>query len=538
MKTKLHILHLEDNAYDSELIAHVLTKSGVTADIKIARDRDEFLQAIAQLNFDVVLSDNNLPGYAGTQALRMVQEKRPGLPFIFVSGFVNREEALNKKRTSGATDCISKSELDLLPAAIMRAFQDRESDTAQFSVDASAAYVRGMERLVGVVQELSLVRDLARIMAIVRHAARELTGADGATFVLREGDKCHYADEEAIAPLWKGKRFPMDICISGWAMLNRQAAVIEDIYADARIPADAYRPTFVKSLAMVPIRTVDPIGAIGTYWATKRRPRSHEVKLLQALADSTSIAMENVQLYQGLEQKVVERTARLRMLNDELETFSYSVSHDLRAPLRHINAYVDMIRDDKDGNLSAANVRHLSVISTAAGRMETLIGDLLEFARMGRAEFHRSRVSMDQLVKEVVAELQPETKGRSIIWDIGELPEVTGDPAMLKQVWLNLISNAIKYTRKRAQAEIRIGGVAGDDEDIFFAQDNGAGFDMQYADKLFGTFQRMHRAEEFEGTGIGLANVRRIVGRHEGRTWAKAEVDQGATFYFTLPKKQ
>jgi K+-sensing histidine kinase KdpD len=536
MKDKLHILHLEDNDCDSELISHALVKSGLAADIKVARDRHAFLDAVEHEEFDVVLSDNNLPGFDGTLALRVVREKRPGTPFIFVSGFANREDALNKRQTSGATDCVSKSELDKLSAVIVRVLQSQPPAPARQPGETSDVYTLGMEKLIGVVQDLSLARDLDRIMAIVRHAARELTGADGATFVLREGDNCHYADEEAIAPLWKGKRFPMNLCISGWAMLNRQAAVIEDIYADARIPADAYRPTFVKSLVMVPIRTSSPIGAIGTYWAKKRQPLPQEVKLLQALADSTSIAMENVELYHGLEQKVAERTARLRMLNDELETFSYAVSHDLRAPLRHINAYVDLMRDEKENVLSSANLRHLTVIGDAARRMENLIVDLLEFARMGRAELSRTMVNMNQLVAEVIAEMHLETKGRAIVWDVVDLPGVLGDRALLKQAWVNLISNAVKYTRKRAQAEIRIGGVAGDGEDIFFVQDNGAGFDMQCAEKLFGTFQRFHRSDEFEGTGIGLANVRSIIGRHGGRTWAKAEVNQGATFFFTLPK--
>ncbi|MBV8191232.1 MAG: sensor domain-containing diguanylate cyclase [Alphaproteobacteria bacterium] len=172
-------------------------------------------------------------------------------------------------------------------------------------------YVRAMEHLVDVVQELSLARDLPRIMEIVRHAARELTGADGATFVLRDNGKCYYAEENAIAPLWKGHRFPLEACISGWAMLNRRPAVVPDIYKDPRIPIEAYRPTFVRSLAMVPIRTVDPIGAIGNYWAEIREPSAEQVKVLQALADVTAVSMENVEVFSNLERLVKERTAAL-----------------------------------------------------------------------------------------------------------------------------------------------------------------------------------------------------------------------------------
>jgi GAF domain-containing protein len=157
-------------------------------------------------------------------------------------------------------------------------------------------YQTRMTRLVQAIQELALARELDDVQRIVRRAARELTGCDGATFVLRDNGKCHYADEDAIAPLWKGLRFPMEACISGWAMLNKKPAIIADIYKDARIPHDAYRPTFVKSLVMVPIRTIDPIGAIGNYWATEREPTADEVSLLSALADATSVAMENVRV--------------------------------------------------------------------------------------------------------------------------------------------------------------------------------------------------------------------------------------------------
>ncbi|MDX6533285.1 MAG: hypothetical protein QOF68_1029 [Gaiellales bacterium] len=167
--------------------------------------------------------------------------------------------------------------------------------------------------LVAVIQRLSLVRSIDEIQEIVRTAARRLTGADGATIVLRDGPNCHYADEDAISPLWKGQRFPLEKCISGWAMLNRRPAVIEDIYADDRIPHDAYRPTFVKSLAMVPIRTLDPVGAIGIYWATSHQPTTEEIEVLQALADSTAVAMENIRVYHELDSARLETLQRLAL---------------------------------------------------------------------------------------------------------------------------------------------------------------------------------------------------------------------------------
>ncbi len=398
-------------------------------------------------------------------------------------------------------------------------------------------YMKGMERLVSVVQELSMARDIEKVMRIVRRAAREISGADGATFVLRDHDMSYYADEDAIAPLWKGMKFPIDSCISGWAMLNRAPAVIEDIYVDDRIPLDLYRPTFVKSLVMVPIRTADPIGAIGNYWAVKRKPAEEEVRLLQALADTTAVAIENVRVYNELEQRVRQRTQQLEEANQELEAFSYSVSHDLRAPLRHVDGFVDLLRKNSESALDENGRRYLDRISGAAKTMGTLIDELLVFSRMGRSEMRSTVVPVGRMVDEVISSLVPETSGRQIVWLVDELPEAEADPSMLRLVFMNLLSNAVKYTSKVERAEIHVGCTKGEGDLIFIVSDNGAGFDMKYADKLFGVFQRLHRQEDFEGVGIGLANVRRIVHRHGGRTWAEGTVNGGATFYFSLPSK-
>ncbi len=226
---------------------------------------------------------------------------------------------------------------------------------------------------------------------------------------------------------------------------------------------------------------------------------------------------------------------RLRDANTELESFAYSVSHDLRAPLRHIHGYLDMLRRSTDGQLSDKSSRYLQTVSDASIEMGQLIDDLLAFSRMGQAEMRLECVQLAPLVRETVDALAAAAPDRVIAWHIDEMPAVAGDLSMLRQVLVNLIANAIKYTGKRAQADIRIecrGMEHG--QYVFAICDNGAGFDMAYADKLFGVFQRLHRAEDFEGTGIGLAIVRRVIVRHGGRIWAEAAPEQGATFCFTL----
>jgi PAS domain S-box-containing protein len=275
---------------------------------------------------------------------------------------------------------------------------------------------------------------------------------------------------------------------------------------------------------------------VASRWSLQRDQHDQPLAILETNNDITERKRAEEKM-RGLTADLARHTVELEASNKELEAFAYSTSHDLRAPLRHVVAYAEILRKAAATLLDDKSRRYLLMILESAKKMGVLIDDLLAFSRIGRVETRYTLVSLGQLVEEVRSEIERETKGRDIAWKVDPLPSVFGDHAMLRLALVNLISNAVKFTGTRPRATIDIGCADGkQDEVVVFVKDNGVGFDMKYVHKLFGVFQRLHKPEAFEGTGIGLATVQRIMARHGGRVWADGEVDKGATFYFSAPK--
>jgi PAS domain S-box-containing protein len=275
---------------------------------------------------------------------------------------------------------------------------------------------------------------------------------------------------------------------------------------------------------------------VASRWSLRRDERQQPLAILETNNDISDRKRREEEI-RKLNEELGKRSIELEASNKELEAFAYSVSHDLRAPLRHISGFTELLQKNISSFLNEKTQRYMTTILDSAKRMGNLIDDLLAFSRIGRAEARETTVSLEQLAKEVLAEVQEADK-RKIAWKVGSLPVVYGDRSMLRLALVNLISNSVKFTRTRAQAQIEIGCLEKkQDGVIVFVKDNGVGFDMKYSNKLFGVFQRLHPTEAFEGTGIGLATVQRIIHRHRGKVWADSSVDKGATFFFSIPDR-
>lgn len=383
------------------------------------------------------------------------------------------------------------------------------------------------------VSRLSTADSLDRVTQVVAGAVRQMLGAQGATFVLREDGHCFYADEDAIEPLWKGKRFPLESCVSGWAMLHHQPVAIPDIYDDVRVPIDAYRPTFVQSLCMAPIRAADPVGALGAYWSEHHEPTVEEVRLLQVLANSTAVALENLELRGAILRRSDERDDMAERAR-ELESAIHTLVHDLRSPLGAMMGYAELIADE---DLPEEKRRDFArTLVDAGGRMAEQIEQMLALYRVTNRELEPAPVDLTALARELGTGLVAREPERVIRVEVEDGLRAVADPALTRMVLENLLGNAVKYSRREPEALIEVGlAERTDDLATFLVRDNGAGFDPAETSRLFRPMARLHAETDFPGTGLGLASVARIVERHGGSVRGVGQRDAGATFYFSLP---
>lgn len=400
-------------------------------------------------------------------------------------------------------------------------------------------HTHAVKSLVHAIQELSLSRDLERVMTIVRTTAREISGADGATFVLRDNDKCYYADEDAISPLWKGQRFPIHTCISGWAMLHRQSVVIEDIYTDSRIPVDAYQPTFVKSLVMVPIRSIDPIGAIGTYWAQPFVPTEEEVIMLQSLADITAVTMENIKVYNELEERVKERTRELiNSLTREKEMsalrtqFFSTASHEFKTPLTSILTSADILESyNREGMYTEQRARHINRITTCSKQLIGIVSDLLasEKIEQGKTEMIYEKFDIKEFTTSIIEQLESSLKkGQHIRYAHYGNTEVIQVKNILGNLLLNLLSNASKYSEESQPVDVCM-EVTGK-KITLQVKDHGIGIPAIDQPHIFDSFFRATNTEGISGTGLGLHIVKRYMELLNGSIQFESRENEGTTF--------
>lgn len=377
-------------------------------------------------------------------------------------------------------------------------------------------------------ERLSMATTLSMITQTVAEAARALTGADGSTFVLREEDACYYADEDAISPLWKDHKFPMEACISGWSMLHGKVVTIKDIYQDTRIPHDAYRPTFVKSLCMTPIRPENAVGAIGTYWATEHTPSLEDIQVLQVLANSTAVAIENLEL----KKKIGNQKAR----NRDLEVEMFSLGHDLRTPISAMVSLADLLKMHLAPYLSKTTSDFFEMLIQTGSQATEQIERMLSLYRATNGKIEKQHIDLTSVAKEALNKIQLQYPERRILATIQEDLMTYGDQRLICMVLENLLSNAVKYSSKKSESQIEVGCLyGGKGKDMFFVRDNGDGFDQTQAHRLFKPMGRLHENNEFEGTGLGLVSVAKIVALHGGQLRAEGKKAVGATFFFSLP---
>lgn len=483
------ILLIDDDPNDRLLAIRELHRELPHIQILEALNWDEIYQAFADDDFDLVITDYELRWTTGLDVLRAVKKHDPERPIVMFTDSGSQEIAVEAMK-AGLDDYVLKS-----PKHLIRLSQAVRSvwENAQIRRRASELEFRLQfllnESKVGVFRS-TLDGQLIEV-------------SDGLLQLL------------GLGSLAAAQTFFQETLTLEW--IN---TVDQQRHRQIDLGGSTQQPRWLQ--------ISETLVSFGN--------RSFVDGLVSDISESKQTAEELRSLNQELEQRIKDRTARLEHLNNELSIFAFSVSHDLRSPIRQINGFVTLLEQHLQSDTDNETVQHyLKQISQLTERSGKMIDDLLQFSRTGRAEMQYTSVNMERLVQEVKRQVTAQTAKRTIRWQIEPLPSIPGDRNLLRQVWQDLIGNAVKYTHLKEQAEIEIGSLSGEEETIFFVRDNGIGFDAEGTKYLFGVFQRMPNAKDFPGTGIGLANVQRVIHRHQGRLWAEGKSDAGAVFYFALP---
>lgn len=499
----MKILHLEDDPHDAQLVRSALSATWPEVAITLVATAARYEAELARGDYDVILADHTLPSFDGLVALQRAREMAPHVPFIFVTGTLGEErsiEALEK----GATDCVFKHQLQRLIIVVRRAVREsQEQEELRLSVR-------------------SLQQSEERYRKIFAYNPLPMWIVDAASHAfldVNEAAVSHYGysrDQFRTMTLTDVVVSPPTVPPMGTPPITGEER-----------PAGRLRQHHKQDGTVVDVEVFTLEIDFGG--------RPARLTLVHDVTESRSAAEKIRRLNAELEQRVQERTARLEAAMKELEAFSYSVSHDLRSPLRGIDGFARALMEDCGPALDAEGKRLIATIRNETRRMGQLIDDLLAFSRAGRQQLDTAPVDMTELARSAFQNLIEAAPERNPALQLNPLPEAIGDRALLRQVFANLLDNAMKFSARDPAPRIEISGWIDTAGNTYCVKDNGVGFDPRMAHKLFGVFQRLHRQEEFVGTGVGLALVQRIVHRHGGRTWAESAVGQGATFYFSLP---
>lgn len=529
-----NILIVDDQ--DAKRLALAAALEGLGQNVVLASSGREALRLLLGQEFAVILLDVRMPGMDGfeTAALIRSRPQTEATPIIFVTAHDRAEADMLGGYSLGAVDFIfSPVQAEVLRAKV-GVFVDLHLKT--LTVQAHERRLRELEARAAQAAQDRLRREGERERRAAGREMRKLSGAveqaADPIFITDRAGRFEYVNPafeavtgyaraevlgQPVSLLWPGEEVTAEM-EAVWAGLLRGEPYRGEV-RHRRKDGSFYH----KEKTLTPIR--DERGRI-----------THVVSTGRDISDRKRIEAQLVSLNASLEARVQERTAQLEDVNTELEAFAHSISHDLRTPLRHVASFADLLqRDVETHGLPPAVARRVGIVQDSARRMDHLISGLLEFARTGRQDLRFRPVPLAEVVQEVVGHLAHEEGGRPVEWVVRELPVVHGDLTALRQVMTNLLSNALKYSRPRETVRIEVWSETCAGEHVVHVRDNGVGFNMAYRDKLFGVFQRLHSPDTFEGSGIGLSNVKRIVVRHGGRVWAEGREDEGATFSFSLP---